>query len=418
MPSDFDRVTPKHPCRICNKPDYCSISRNGRVSICMRVSAGAKGRARKKNGWIHINHDVPVTYHSPPRTPKYPTVKLAPLEVRDAIYRELIRLSPANRYRQLIDHPEVGLLSRGLLIKETLSYGALPPTQLERARLAQSLRSFAKARFPQYANLVGIPGFWQDEKGFSQIWARYNYRASMLLIPYKDHKRRIQACQLRLHPEDLTTEHPNKYLWLSSPNKLGGCSSGTPIHFTFEPKTISEGAEVVVIEGGLKADTLVSLRPEVFAIATSGVSCSHDDLINAARPSNLLIGFDADYKYNPAVCMQMASLIASRQLDLQQSRLSRTTKVLCWQGYKGIDEAALHDVPIKAVSIQQWFNGLSNDSRTQVQEIWREMKYTIDESSTGENDHEPQTDANHNHPRNVFDGYHSPSLPNTAVAGE
>jgi hypothetical protein len=387
----------------------------------MRVSAGAKGRARKDNGWIHINHGVPVTHNSPPPTPKFPPVKLAPIEVRDAIYRELIRISPANRYHQLIDHPEVGLLSRGLLLEETVSYGALPATQRERGRLARSLRSFAKARFPQYANLIGIPGIWRDEKGFSQIWARYDYRMPMLLIPNKDRERRIQACQLRLHPEDLTTEHPNKYLWLSSPNKLAGCSSGTPIHFTFDPESVPAGAEVVVIEGTLKADTLVSLRPGIYSIATSGVNCAHAEIIVATRQYNVLMGFDADYRTNPAVCTQLASLIAERQLDLEQKQLSFTTRILSWQGYKGIDEAALHNAPIEAISIQQWFNGLSNDSSTQVQEIWRGMKYAISESSAGEDDYElyqPQTSANQYHPRDDFDGDHNPSLPNAVVAGE
>lgn len=122
------------------------------------------------------------------------------------------------RYRpQLIDHPEVGLVSHGLLIvshglliKDTLSYGALPPTERERGRLARSLRSFAKARLPQYANLIGIPGIWQVEEGFTQIWKPRDYGMLMLIVPYKDPDGRIQACQLRLHPDDLSPDNPKK----------------------------------------------------------------------------------------------------------------------------------------------------------------------------------------------------------------
>ena len=286
--------------------------------------------------------------------------------------------------RQLIDHPEIGLLSRGLRIEETGAYGALPPTQHERIRLAGSLHSFAETRFPQYANLTGIPGLWQSDDHVTQIWTRYNYHMPLLLIPYRDRKGRTQACQLRLHPDDLNPEHPGKYMWLSSPKKLGGCSSGTPIHFTFDPELIPEGAEVVITEGALKADTLVSLRPGVLAIATSGVSCAHDELIGAMQEYNMLLAFDSDYRTNPAVCAQLASLIAKRQLDLQQGRRPLTTKLLTWGGYKGIDDAALHNAPIQSISVQQWFADLSDDSKIEVREIWREMDQTILEALSGE----------------------------------
>jgi hypothetical protein len=86
----------------------------------MRISAGARRRA-KNRGWIHVHSDVTAlpTYFPPARTT--PSVRAAPIEVRDAIYRELIRISPATRYRpQLIYHPQ-GLASRGLLIEDTLN---------------------------------------------------------------------------------------------------------------------------------------------------------------------------------------------------------------------------------------------------------------------------------------------------------
>jgi hypothetical protein len=342
----------------------------------MRISAGARRRAKNK-GWIHVHSDVPVTLNYQARVHQTPKIKLAPVEVRDAIYRELIRISPASRYRhQLIDGPH-GLLSRGLLIKDTLAYGALPATRRERASLARSLRSFAKAHFPQYANLIGIPGIWQDDKGFTQIWKPRDYRMPMLLVPYKDRAGRIQACQLRLHPNDLSPDNPKKYRWLSSPNEPRGCSSSTPIHFTFDPKSVPPGAEVVITEGGLKADTLGSLRSGVYSIATSGVSCSHDDLIEAARPYNLLIGFDADYKTNPAVCMQLADLIASRELDLRKHRLSLTTRILSWEEHKGIDEAVHANAPIKVISIQKWFARLSNEIRNEVMKIWRDANFRL-----------------------------------------
>jgi len=346
----------------------------------MRESAGARGRTKPSKagrGWIHVHDDVPiVTHHSAPVHQK-PAVKLVPIEVRNAIYRELIRISPASRYRRQLIHGPNGLLSRGLLIKETANYGALPASQRERARLARALRSFAKSRFPDFANLIGIPGVWQDDKGFTQIWESRDYRQPMLVIPYKDQHGRIHACQLRLHPDDIPPDEKNKYRWLSMPTKPRGCSSGTPIHFTFNPDSLAPGATVAAIEGALKADTLVSLRPHVRAIATSGVSCAHQELINAARQYHLLIGFDADYRTNPAVCMQLASLIADRELDQRQHQLSFSTRVLSWEGYKGIDDAALHNAPISIISIRQWFDSLSIDAQIEVSEIWREVGYVL-----------------------------------------
>jgi hypothetical protein len=297
----------------------------------MRVSDGAR-RTSKNGGNIHVHDDVAPSFNYQPPARSTPQIKVAPIEVRDAIYRELIRISPAALYQQqLIDNPQ-GLVSRGLLRKETLSYGALPATQRERAKLVRSLRSFAKAHFPCYANLIGIPGVWQDPQGFTHIWKPRDYRMPMLLISYKDQHGRIQACQLRLHPLDIPKDNPKKYRWLSSPNEPKGTSSGTPIHFTFDPNSLPPGSDVVITEGALKAETLVSLRPAVRAIATSGVSCSQDELVNAARPYNVLIGFDSDYKTNPAVCRQLARLIASRELDRQSQQLHRCPYVLPRKG--------------------------------------------------------------------------------------
>src|SRR5215831_18947004 len=379
----FYRVSPKRPCRICEHDNWCVYARDERTSICMREQAGAKGRTRPSpagRGWIHVHPEfstTPTHYRTAARlvlTYKVPVIDRAPIEVRDAIYRELIRISPATRYRkELIEDPN-GLLSRGLLIKDTLNYGALPPSQRQRAALAKSLRSFAKAHFPQYADLAGIPGFWQNDRGESQIWTRHDFNGPMLVIPYKDGDGRIHACQIRLHPDDVTSDNPKKYRWLSSPKDSCGASSGTPIHFTFDPNSLAPGSDVVLTEGGLKANTVASLRPSAHLIATSGVSCSHDLLVAAARPYNVLIGFDSDYLTNPAVCAQLASLIAARELDLQLHSSDvdhRTTQLLSWDGQKGIDDAVKHKTAIKVISIDEWFASLSDDAQTAVTEIWR-----------------------------------------------
>ena len=111
----FRKVTTKRPCHICHKPDWCGYATDERTSICMRVSDGAKGTARN-GGNIHVHHDVSTTSRPRKKTKLAPpSVEIAPIEIRDAVYRELIRISPAQKYYpHLVDGPD-GLLSRGLL---------------------------------------------------------------------------------------------------------------------------------------------------------------------------------------------------------------------------------------------------------------------------------------------------------------
>ena len=77
---------------------------------------------------------------------------------------------------------------------------------------------------------------------------------------------------------------------------------GTPIHFTFIQQNLPPGETVLITEGALKADTVVRLKPNARVIATSGVTCSHSELVKAARSYTALIAFDGDYRTNPTVC--------------------------------------------------------------------------------------------------------------------
>ena len=261
------------------------------------------------------------------RKPAPPPIEIAPIEIRNAVYEELIRRSPALKYySQLIDGAN-GLLSRGLHTLETQNFGALPRTQKERASLARTLNKFVTVRFPEYAlrtshaSVIGVPGFWQDESAIVQLWKPQDYNMPLLVIPYRDDQGRIQACQVRLHRNDISPSE-KKYRWLACPFESRGTSSGTPIHFTFKPATVPPGQTVIITEGALKAETLVSLRPKARVIATSGVSCSHPEIIDAARAYNALIAFDADYQTNPAVARQLARLIAAREQDVANLQLS------------------------------------------------------------------------------------------------
>ena len=376
----FCRVTKYRRCRVCGKPDWCGFTADEQTSICMRVSNGSKGTSRNGGNIFHHNRLFLVANPRINRKQAPPPIEIAPIEVRNAVYQELIRRSPALKYySQLIDGP-CGLLSRGLGETETEKYGALPRTHKERASLAQTLNKFLKVRFPEYAvrsthaAIIGVPGFWQHETGNVQLWKLRDYNMPLLVIPYRDDQGRIQACQLRLHRNDVRAGE-KKYRWLACPFESRGTSSGTPIHFTFRRETLPPGQTVIITEGALKAQTLVSLRPKARVIATSGVSCSHTEMIEAARSYNVLIAFDADHKTNPAVARQLARLIAAREHDIAAHQLPTRTRIVTWQKYKGIDDAVLANSSLETMTSRQWISTLEGRTRKEVLEVWEHMGY-------------------------------------------
>jgi hypothetical protein len=345
----------------------------------MRISAGSRGLSRN-GGNIYVHAEIPFITIRPAIKRIGQSVPPAPIEIRDAVFRELIRISPASNYvAELVAGP-AGLLSRGLLEEHATSYGALPRTKRERATLAGILNDYVNARFPAYAQshsgagVVGVPGFWQELSGVVHIWKPRNYLMPLLVIPYKDANGFIQACQIRLHANDISS-HEKRYCWLSSPLERHGTSSGTPIHFTFVKDEIAPGDTVLITEGALKADTVVRFRPNVRVIATSGVTCSHSELVKAARPYTALIAFDADYRTNPAVCRQLARLIVQRLSDSREQQLRSTTNVLCWNGPKGIDDAVRANVRLRSLTISEWYATLRNEPLFEVNRFWSEIGF-------------------------------------------
>jgi hypothetical protein len=376
----FCRVTKYRPCRVCRKPDWCGYTTDEQTSICMRISNGSKGTARNGGNIFHHNRLFLVASPRIARKEAPPPIEIAPIEIRNAVYEELIRRSPALKYySQLIDGPS-GLLSRGLRESDAQNYGALPRTRKECASLAQALNKFLKVRFPEHtlrstrAAIIGVPGFSQDETGNIQLGRPRDYNMPLLVIPYRDDEGRIQACQLHLHRNDLRIGE-KKYRWLACPFSFRGASSGTPIHFTFNPADLPPRKTVIITEGALKADVLVSLRPNARVIAASGVSCSHSELIGAVRPYNVLIAFDADYKTNPAVARQLARLIAVREQDIAAHELKTTTRIVTWQRYKGIDDAIFANAPVETMTILRWISTVEGRTRKDVLEVWEHMGY-------------------------------------------
>jgi hypothetical protein len=319
----------------------------------MRVSEGAR-KINRQGGAIFI-HDGRQSERAIDvrAVADLPRPLIAPIEVRDFVYGRLIKLSPAERYRSLLISGEKGLLARGLSECHFGNYGGLPASSRERDRLARQLLRETRCQFPSAEALLGVPGFWEDCSS-AHLWKLRDYLVPRLIIPVRDERGRIQACQMRLPP---ATKKCVRYLWLSSSNLRHGCGSGSLLHFKFRPTDLPLNAQIVIVEGVLKADVLFALRPELFIVATPCVAANHEKLVEITHTRNVVIAFDQDFVTNESVCFHLASLIARR---INREKTLATTRIGSWDArYKGIDDATLHNIPIASISIRRWIDRLS-----------------------------------------------------------
>lgn len=361
----FARVNRHRPCRICGKPDWCSYTRDEQVSICMRVHEGAR-RINQHGGAIFVHtSNSKASFLYLRQQQGAPDAAPAPINVRDVIYQSLLRLSPAARYRKELVEGVKGLRVRGFTENHLEGYGALPPQARERDLLAKQILGTVNEQCPKITTLGGIPGFWRDHNGW-HLWNRADYAQPRLLIPCRDSNGLIQACQIR---SPGFARKRLRYCWLSSKDLPEGTGSGNPLHFTFRQGNLPTAASVMIVEGLLKADVLVALRPQLFAVATSGVAANHELLIDSTKGRQVTLAIDQDYLTNPAVCLSLAALLARRS---KSERTLDTTQIACWPtSVKGIDDAAVRRLPIGTVSVDAWLRQLGDELRRRIERYWK-----------------------------------------------
>ncbi len=319
----------------------------------MRVRNGAR-KINRHGGAIYI-HDAwhkerPINVGSFTDVPQSP---IAPIEIRDFVYGKLIEFSPATLYTGALIAGEKGLLARGLSECHFGHYGGLPSGSRERDHIARLLLQEVNCHQPGARSLRGIPGFWEDRQGV-HLWKMNDYLLPRLLIPVRDGSGFIQACQMRL---PLATKKGLRYLWLSSSDLPHGTSSGSPLHFKFKLAELPHDAWIVIVEGVLKADVLHSVRPDLYIVATPCVTSNHYALIELTHGRQVLLAFDQDFYTNEAVCFNLAALIARR---LRRERTLATTRIASWDTrVKGIDDAAVRNLPVTSINIQCWLDRLS-----------------------------------------------------------
>jgi hypothetical protein len=331
----------------------------------MRVHKGAR-RINQHGGAIFVHapdSEKPFLYLRPQQGA--PDAAPAPAKIRDVIYQTLIRLSPATRYRRELVEGVKGLRVRGFAENHLEGYGALPPQARERDLLAKEILRTVNEQCPEITTLCGIPGFWRDHNGW-HLWTRADYAQPKLLIPCRDSNGLIQVCQMR---SPGFARKRLRYCWLSSKTLPEGTSSGNPLHFTFQQSNLPPDASVMIVEGLLKADALVALRPRLFAVATSGVAANHEMLVDLTKGRHVTLAVDQDYLTNPAVCLSLAALLVRRAKS--ESTLA-STQIACWPtGVKGIDDAAVRRLPIGTIGVEMWLRRQDNELRRKIEQYWQ-----------------------------------------------
>jgi hypothetical protein len=332
----WQEVTPKAPCPICEKSDWCRRSPDGSRVACRRESRGAVRTKRYKDGteaFLHIlTADAPKSNgkpkgkrqrrvdahaaqpaHDPILAPEAaPTADDSDIaDKRDAVYRRLLARLP------LFASDEIALKQRGLSDADIQrgEYRTLPTNG--RASICKAL----VAEMGQ-ADYEATPGLVVTDKG-PRIAA-----PSGLLIPVRDLAGRIVAVKVRVDGNAAG----GKYLYLSSA-KYGGPGPGAPAHV---PAGVCGPVEVVrVTEGELKADVATALSG-VPTVSFPGVQSWRAVLLilRDLQAQTVRVAFDADAADNANVARPLRDCV--EELTAQ----GFAVEVEHWDGSaaKGIDD--------------------------------------------------------------------------------
>lgn len=294
------------------------ISRGEGGRLLLKCHAGCetdKVLAAMGLGWGAVMGGGSAAPYTGPRRTKAAEAELA---FRDEVYRFLVgrlTLSEADR---------------AALRKRGLSDAAIDRGEYRTLRPVQAGGAARDLWAEHGPALLKVPGFLKED---GDEYGAGLTSTSGLLVPVRDPRGRITACQVR------TGGRP-KYLWLSSPE----ASCGSPTHV---PLGVAVADEVIVTEGPLKADVVWSVtgRP---AVAVPGVSAQEPVLgvLNELRPKTVLTAFDMDWQDKEHVREQLV------RLEGHLRRAGWPTRRLTWDAtYKGIDDAVAAGVsPVVAES--------------------------------------------------------------------
>ncbi|MFB3787030.1 MAG: DUF3854 domain-containing protein [bacterium] len=297
-------VSSSHPCAICERPDWCAYSDDGRWAICRREARPDGIHKLDKNGsdlWVY---DLdPRAGHVP-----YPVIdadilkpngkqsaRRADPDLLNRVYRNLLQALT------LTDAHREDLHRRGLSDDEIFRRGYKSWPERGRSKICEPLRG-------KYgSDLLRVPGFYQkkDEAKGSEWISLTGYAG--LCIPVRDPQKRIIALRVRLDdPEQI--KKGGKYRWVSSTHH-DGTGPGAPIHipgWDGDP----HGLPVIrVTEGELKADIATALS-KILTLSIPGAGNWEPilPLLKELQPAAVRLAYDADAPKNRYVASALHDL--------------------------------------------------------------------------------------------------------------
>jgi len=309
------RVSRREPCPICGHPDWCRVSPDGRFVLCNRIDSGRPAQG-KGGGWLHwvdgaarppqpVHRDA----HESPRA-----TSRACEAAWDGILDQLT-LTPLHR-----EH----LRARGMDDVE-ITHRRYRSMDGNRAEVVHKIRN-------RGIDTDGVPGFYRkaNPRGV-EYWTVAGPPG--ILIPVRDAAGMLSGMQIRAdEPLD-----GRKYVWLSSRDMPGGCSSGAPIHVA-RPIGATRDPRIWLTEGPLKGD-IAAERLGAVVVSVPGVNVWESGLavcktVSGRGDLDLIVAFDMDAETNPAVNLARAQLVY-----MAYERGYRV-RVASWPaGFKGIDDA-------------------------------------------------------------------------------
>lgn len=189
-------------------------------------------------------------------------------------------------------------------------------------------RSHQGGEAPQ-GTFSGIPGFFVRQGRWHVVGPEG------LLIPVRNAEGLIIGCQVRA-----SNPRSGKYRWLSSACLPHGTSSGSPCHVAHK------GGQVVwVTEGPLKADLSAELLGET-VLGVAGVTTWKHALpiIDQLEPREVILAFDRDERTQASEAVERST----RDMIQALSRREIDVSVASWRGAKGLDDALVAGVPVRA----------------------------------------------------------------------
>ncbi|URZ05977.1 DUF3854 domain-containing protein [Clostridium felsineum] len=252
---------------------------------------------------------------------KVASVKLnfmAPIEVRNKVYRNLIRRLSLSEKHYL------NLRNRGLSEDNILrnGYKTLP---FDKELKKKICRELIGAGF----NIAGIPGFYTDYTDKNE-WTFWTPKEGGFLVPVIDYLGRVQGCQIRKDADK------KKYPWFSSSYMENGTQCNGFVHVHWNKEHSSK--KIVITEGALKATTASILSNATF-VAVPGVNAINNlfEVLKILKPQKIFIAYDMDYKEKKEVQKALNTL----KWNLKVNRYNYTQSV--WnEEFKGIDDYMFH----------------------------------------------------------------------------